>query len=176
MTEYGLQIQVPALLCDPKLFLWEESYEMLFENEDSNLILKDGGGDWYFVEPRDFWNQDRTERPKENETLAILHVQHIEDFDKQSTAATGQTTGDPFDFKLSMQAVLGTVEDPVSSQGKDGEGIHSIEESAKVLDRRPGTPDHKDLPRFRGYRHLSLHRFSDAMCDYSRAVALSVGL
>lgn len=174
VTEYGLQIQVPALLCDPKLLLWDDSYEMFFENEDTNLILRDGEGCWYFVEPRDFWNQDRIERPKENETLAILHVQHIEDFDKQSTAAAGQSTGDPFDFKLSIQAVLGTVEASVSSEGEGGEGSQSINEAARVLDRPPDTPDPKGLPRFRGYRHLSLHRFSDAMCDYYRTIALSV--
>lgn len=176
VTEYGLQIQVPALLCDPNLLLWDDSYELLFENEDGKLILRDEEDCWYFVEPRDFWNQERTEQPKENERLAILHVQHIEDFDREPTAETGQSTGDPFDFRLSMWAVLGTVEDPASSEAEDSEGGRSIEGAFQVLDRPPDTPDPKDLPRFRGYRHLSLHRFSDAMCDYYRAVALSVEL
>lgn len=176
VTQYGLQIQVPALLCDPKLLLWEESYETIFENEGSNFALRDEEGHWYFVETRDFWNQGRTERPKENEILAFLHVQHIEELDRNPTGALGQTTGNPFDFKLSVQAVLGTVEKPVSSEEKEGEGSRSIDESARVLDRPPNTPDPRDLPRFRGYRHLSLHRFSDAMCDYYRVIAATVEL
>ncbi|KAK7709619.1 hypothetical protein SLS63_013164 [Diaporthe eres] len=175
VTQYGLQIQVPALLCDPKLLLWEESYETIFENADSHFALRDEEGYWYFVETRDFWNQSRTERPKANERLAFLHVQHIEDLDRDSTGALGQTTGDPFDFKLSVQAVLGTVENAVSSEEeKEEEGSRGIDEAATVLERPPDTPDPKDLPRFRGYRHLSLHRFSDAMCEYYRAIAATV--
>lgn len=177
VTEYGLQIQVPALLCDPKLLLWEESYETIFENGESSFSLRDNEGYWYFVEPRDFWNQGRTERPKANERLAILHVQHIEDLDKDDTGALGQTTGDPFDFKLSVQAVLGIVENPVSfEEGGGGQGRQSVDEGAAVLDRPPDTPDPRKLPRFRGYRHLSLHRFSDAMCEYYRAIAAAVEL
>lgn len=178
VTEYGLQIQVPALLCDRDLLLWEESYETIFENDGGNFALRDEEGYWYFVETRDFWNQSRTERPKANERLAILHVQHIEDLDKDPTEALGQTTGDPFDFKLSIQSVLGIVEDPVSpeEEGEDGEESRSIDEAAKVLDRPPDTPDPRNLPRFRGYRHLSLHRFSDAMCKYYQAIAGTVEL
>ncbi|KAI7778786.1 hypothetical protein LA080_001654 [Diaporthe eres] len=177
VTQYGLQIQVPALLCDPNLLLWEESYETIFENEGSHFALRDEEGHWYFVETRDFWNQGRTERPKANERLAFLHVRHIEDLDRNPTGALGQTTGNPFDFKPSVQAVLGTVKKPVSSdEGKDREGSRSIDEVAGVLDRPPDTPEPRDLPRFRGYRHLSLHRFSDAMCEYYRAIAAAVEL
>lgn len=177
VTQYGLQIQVPALLCDPKLLLWEESYETIFEEGESHFTLRDEEGHWYFVETRDSWNQSRTECPKENERLAFLHVQHIEDLDRDSTGALGQTTGDPFDFKLSVQAVLGVVENPVSSEdGKHGGRFGGIYGAAKVLDRPPDTPDPRNLPRFRGYRHLSLHRFSDAMCEYYRAVAATVEL
>ncbi|KKY35607.1 putative het domain protein [Diaporthe ampelina] len=123
LAVFWRNIQVPAMLCDPKLLLWEESYETIFENEGTNFALRDEEGHWYFVETRDFWNQDRTDRPKAGERLAILHVQHIEDLDNSSRGALGQTTGDPFDFKLSIQAVLGTVEDPVSfEEGEDGEG------------------------------------------------------
>lgn len=177
VTEYGLQIQVPALLCDRDLLLWEESYETIFENDGSAFALRDEEGNWYFVETRDFWNQGRTERPKAGERLAILHVQHIEDLDTDSTGALDQTTGDPFDFKLSIQSVLGVVEDPVSSEeGEDGKGSRSVDEAARVLDRPPDTPDPRNLPRFRGYRHLSLHRFSDAMCEYYQAIAGTVEL
>lgn len=176
VTEYGLQIQVPALLCDPQLLLWDDSYELLFENKDGQLVLRDEEDCWYFVQPGDFWNQGRTEKPKENERLAILHVQHIEDFDREPTAATGQSTGDPFDFKLSMWAVLGIVEDQASPGAEKGQRSRSIDGTVQVLDRPSNTPEPKDLPRFRGYRHTSLHRFSDAMCDYYRAVAASVEL
>jgi hypothetical protein len=175
VTEYGLQIQVPALLCDPSLLLWDDSYELFFEN-GTKLNLTDEEGYWYFVEPGDFWHQERTERPKENEVLAILHVQHVEDFDTQSTAATGQSTGDPFDFKLSIHSVLGIVEDPVSSRTEYGEESCSTGEGVRVLDRPPGTPEPRDLPRFRGYRHLSLHRHSDALSAFYRTVALVVEL
>lgn len=176
VTEYGLQIQIPGLLCSPDLLLWEESYETIFENEGSSFALRDEEEHWYFVEPRGFWNQGRTERPKANDRLAILHVQHIEDLDRSSTGALGQTTGDPFDFKLSIQAVLGTVENPASSEEEYGEGSRAIDEAADVLERPSDTPDPRDLPRFRGYRHLSLHRFSDAMCEYYRAIAATVEL
>lgn len=177
VTEYGLQIQVPAMLCSSELLLWEESFETIFENEGTSFALRDEEGHWYFVEPRGFWNQDRTERPKAGERLAFLHVQHIEDLDNSSTGALGQTTGDPFDFKLSIQAVLGSVEDPASSEEGGGEeGSRNIDEVARVLERPSDTPDPRNLPRFRGYRHLSLHRFSDAMCEYYRAIAATVEL
>lgn len=88
-----------------------------------------------------------------------------------------QTPGDPFDFNLSMQAVLGIVEGPVSSQeNTDGEETQIINEAARVLERPSDTPNPKDLLRFRGYRHLRLHRFSDAMSSYHRAVAAAVEL
>lgn len=177
VTEYGLQIQVPALLCDRNLLLWEESYETVFEDDGKAFPMRDEEGNWYFVETRDLWNQHRTERPKAGERLAIVHVQHIEVFDKDSTGALGQTTGDPFDFKPSIQSVLGVVEDPVSSEeGEDMEGSRSVDESIRVLDRPTDTPDPRNLPRFRAYRHLSLHRFSDAWCEYYRAVAATVEL
>lgn len=77
VTEYGLQIQVPALMCDPNLLLWDDSFELTFEG-DGPFPLRDEQDEWYFVEPREFWNQERTDRPTANQRLAILHVTRSE--------------------------------------------------------------------------------------------------